>query len=129
MPFHRVSEMQDVKDLYSPTFLKQVTGEFVKIGVVTLAVGEEPPPHYHPNEEQFNYILQGRIRMYLGGEIQVVQPGDLVHIPRGTHHGMKILQGPMVFLNVKSPVGGGPLSSDYNEAPDAQEIRRLLGHD
>jgi quercetin dioxygenase-like cupin family protein len=126
MPFYRISEMEEVQDLYAPTRLKQVAGELIKVGIVTLQIGEEPPPHFHPNEEQFNFILEGKIRMLLGREIRVIEPGYLVHIPRNTTHALKILEGPMVFVNCKSPVGSGELSLDYNEAPNAAEIREQL---
>lgn len=130
MPFYRVSEMADVKDIYNTTSHKQVNGEFMKVGIVTLRPGEEPDPHFHPNEEQFDLILEGRVRMVLGGEEAVLERGDLVHIPRDTVHGRKVLDdAPLVFLNCKSPVGSGALSGDYNRAAEAGDIRRRLSTD
>ena len=127
MPFYRISEMEDVKDIYAPTYHKQVNGEFMKVGILTLHPGEEPDPHFHPNEEQFDLIMEGRVRMVLGEETKVLERGDLVHIPRGTIHGRQVLDGtPLVFLNCKSPVGSGALSGDFNRAADADEIRGRL---
>jgi quercetin dioxygenase-like cupin family protein len=128
MPFYRISEMADVKDVYGPTSHKQVNGEFMKVGIVTLRPGEEPEPHFHPNEEEFDLILEGRVLMVLGNEKKVLERGDLVHIPRNTVHGRKVLDAdPLVFLNCKSPVGSGALSGDYNLAAQAAEIKQRLG--
>ena len=127
MPFHRISEMSDVKDIHQSTYHKQVNGEFMKVGIVTLRPGEEPDPHFHPNEEEFDLILEGRVRMVLGDEEKVLERGDLVHVPRNTIHARKVLDGgPLVFLNCKSPVGSGALSGDYSRATDADVIRERL---
>jgi quercetin dioxygenase-like cupin family protein len=63
----------------------------------------------------------------LGEETKVIGPGDLVHIPRNTMHGIKVTEGPAVFFACKSPVGTGHLSQDYNKAPDADALSKRLG--
>ena len=118
--------MEDIRDLYGPTKHKQATGERIKVGIVTLRPGEEPDPHFHPNEEQFDLILEGRVRMVVGDETKVLERGDIVHIPRNTTHARKVLESPLVFLNCKSSVGSGELSSDYSQAPDFAEIKGRL---
>lgn len=104
-----------------------VAGELIKAGVVSLAPGEEPEPHFHPNEEQFVIVLSGKLQMLVGDETEVIGPGDVVHIPRNTMHGIKVIESPMVWFNCKSPVGNGDLKQDYTEAPNRQEIRDTLG--
>ena len=125
MAFYRVS---DRKDLPDPARLV-VPGELIKAGIVSLNQGDEPEPHFHPNEEQFVLILQGRLEMLLGDETAEIGPGDMVHIPRNTMHGIKVLEGPMVWFNCKSPVGDGDLKQDYNEAPNSAEMKQILGRD
>ncbi|TPL02164.1 cupin domain-containing protein [Mesorhizobium sp. B2-4-16] len=44
------------------------------------------PLHTHRNEDEYSYILQGRIGLQLGEEILVAGPGDLVMKPRGVPH-------------------------------------------
>lgn len=125
MPFYRSVERERLPD---PSRLV-VAGDLMKVGIVTLQAGEEPEPHFHPNEEQFVLILEGRLQMMVGDETETVGPGDLVHIPRNVLHGIKVVEGPMVWLNCKSPVGDGDLKQDYNEAPNAGEIKNALGRD
>jgi quercetin dioxygenase-like cupin family protein len=128
MPFYNIHTMEPQPDVVNPAIkLKSVAGEFIKVGIVTYQLGEGPPPHFHPNEEQFILMLEGRMNMVLGEETKEIGPGDLVHIPRHTVHGIKVTQGPAVFFACKSPVGTGHLSQDYNTAPDAETLTKRLG--
>lgn len=127
MPFYRTSEMPEIRRGTGPSVAKAVAGELVKAGIMTYQDGEGPMPHVHPNEEQFLYMLEGRMQMILGGEERVVEPGDLVHIPRNTEHGSRAL-GPVKFFTVKSPAGNGELAQDSKPASTGSEIaRRLAG--
>ncbi|MBI2755325.1 MAG: cupin domain-containing protein [Chloroflexi bacterium] len=61
---------------------------------VTLRVVEiprlRPPDRRHPHEhrdvEECIYVLAGRGRVWIGGEIAAVQAGDAVLVPAGTPH-------------------------------------------
>jgi quercetin dioxygenase-like cupin family protein len=129
MPFYKISEMEAKRSKVGPSESKSVAGELIKVGVVTYREGEGPPPHFHPNEEQFMYVLEGKMRMVLGDEEQIIEPGTLVHIPRNVRHGVCAVGGAAVFFAAKSPVGTGDLSQDYNKAKDADEVWKRLSAD
>jgi quercetin dioxygenase-like cupin family protein len=124
--FYNISEMQEKKSNVGPAVGKSVAGELIKVGITTYQEGEGPPPHVHPNEEQFMLVLEGRMRMIVGEEERVIGPGTLVHIPRNTRHGVCALDGPAVFFAAKSPVGTGDMAQDYNKAKDADEVWKRL---
>ena len=126
MPFYKISEMQAKRSNVSSSMGKTVAGELMKAAVVTYQDGQGPPPHFHPNEEQFMIILEGKLKMALGEEERIVEPGILIHIPRNTRHGVCAQGGPAVFFAVKSPVGTGDMSQDYNKAKDADEVWKRL---
>ena len=126
MPFYKISEMEEIKDLHNPTWHKLVSGEFIKVAIVTYLEGEAPPPHFHPNEEQFILMLSGKVQMVLGDETREIGEGDLVHVPRNVVHGIRISQSPAVFFTCKSPVGSGEISLDYNAAPNAEDVTERL---
>ncbi len=126
MPFYRISEMEEKHSKVGPAVAKTLAGELMKAGVVTYLKGEGAPPHFHPNEEQFILVLEGKRVFILGDEERVVGPGDLIHIPRNTRHGGRTLDEKAVFFAVKSPCGDGNLSQDYNKAADADEVVRRL---
>jgi quercetin dioxygenase-like cupin family protein len=67
-------------------------------------------------------MLEGRVKMALGDEERVIERGDLVHIPRNTRHGIRVVQGPAVFFTVKSPVAADDASIDYSKAEDAEQV-------
>jgi len=127
MPIHRSAEMQATPDVKNPNILmKQFGGELMKVGLVTYHAGEGPPPHYHPNDEQFIYLLEGRAAFVLGDEVTVVGPGDLVHIQRNEVHGIRVVDGPVRFFTCKSPAGSGKLSEDYTDVPNTAELQKRL---
>ena len=126
MPFYKVSEMAESHVAAQPMGrFKGLAGELMKVGVVTYLKGEGATPHYHPNEEQFYLVLEGRQWMIVGDEEKLIGPGDLVHIPRGAKHGGVIIDEVRMFT-VKSPCGDGDLAQDYNKAPDADEVIERL---
>lgn len=46
------------------------------------------PPHIHPEQDEFLYILEGRFDFVLDGHETFGEPGDLVKLPRGIPHGI-----------------------------------------
>lgn len=125
MPFYEIAGMKQKHSSVNPAITaKTVTGEFMKVGVVTKPAGEGPPLHMHPNEEQFTLILEGKLHYILGEEEKIVGPGDLVHIPRFTNHRSRALEDGATFFTVKFPAGDGNLDQDYNLAQGAAEAEK-----
>ena len=54
----------------------------------TFPVGTFVPPHIHPTQEEFVYMLEGRLDVILDGQESHAEPGDLVRLPRGIPHGL-----------------------------------------
>jgi quercetin dioxygenase-like cupin family protein len=44
------------------------------------------PVHTHRNEDEYSYVLEGRVGVQLGEEVIEAGPGDLVFKPRGVAH-------------------------------------------
>jgi quercetin dioxygenase-like cupin family protein len=44
------------------------------------------PVHTHRNEDEYSYVLEGRIGVQLGDEVLEAGPGELVFKPRGVPH-------------------------------------------
>jgi quercetin dioxygenase-like cupin family protein len=45
------------------------------------------PPHTHPTQDEFIYMLEGTFDLYLDGSWTKAGPGALVRMPRGMPHG------------------------------------------
>lgn len=54
----------------------------------TLPPGTFVPPHIHPDQDEYLYILEGKFDFWLDGVEQTGEPGDLVTLPRGIPHGI-----------------------------------------
>lgn len=118
MPFYRISEMREIT-AKSGSIQKSVPGELMKAGVVTIPQGVEPPLHVQPTEEQFTFVLEGKLLFILGDEERILEKGDMVLIPRGVAHTSRSLDGPATFFTAKSPAGSGSLNEDHLAAREA----------
>ena len=128
MPFYNAKEIKKAK-LHDPRNpggnpgqYQPLAGEFMKAGVVTYPKGTGSKPHWHENEEQYIYLLEGRRLMRLGDEEKVIGPGDIIHIPRGTLHGGRTLDDKAVMFVVKSPAENKDLGADHHYPENFQEI-------
>ncbi|MGB7040996.1 MAG: cupin domain-containing protein, partial [Xanthobacteraceae bacterium] len=52
----------------------------------TLPPGTFVPPHIHPTQDEFIYMLEGTFDLYLDGSWTQAKAGDLVRMPRGLPH-------------------------------------------
>jgi quercetin dioxygenase-like cupin family protein len=71
--------------------------------------GGGPPPHYHLNEDETFFVLEGRVSFYKDGQWEEVAPGTAAFMPRGVVH---------TFKNV----GATPLRMLISTAPAGFEI-------
>jgi mannose-6-phosphate isomerase-like protein (cupin superfamily) len=64
------------------------------------------PLHRHAREDEYSYVLEGRLGAQLGDEIVEAGPGELVRKPRGqTHTFWNAGDVPLRFLELISPAG------------------------
>ncbi|WP_206615607.1 cupin domain-containing protein [Solirhodobacter olei] len=64
------------------------------------------PLHTHRNEDEYSFILEGRVGLQLGEEVLVAGPGDLVFKPRGVVHAFwNAGDEPARLLEIISPAG------------------------
>ena len=85
------------------------------------------PLHRHTREDEYSYVLQGRMGALLGDEVVEAGPGDLVHKPRDQWHTFwNAGDEPCRILEIISPAGferffaeldglGGALRADPQE--------------
>ncbi len=64
------------------------------------------PVHTHRNEDEYSYVLEGRVGVQLGEDVIEAGPGDLVFKPRGVAHAFwNAGDGPAPLLEIISPAG------------------------
>ena len=107
MPVYKADEMEPTPDVVRPhIMMNQFGGELIKAGVVTYAAGDAPPPHVHPTDEQWIYVLEGQLATVLGDELEIIGPGDLVYISREASRMAYACSDPSV---ASSPVRAQPV--------------------
>ena len=108
MPVYRFEDLPDV--LHNPK-LSTATGPTVKgerifFGRRTKTAGTGSKPHHHPCEE-FLYIISGRLRATIDGEVHLAGPGEVAHIPPNIpHHTAAEPGADLVYLYVKDTSWG-----------------------
>lgn len=79
-----------------------VHGETTTVGLVHIEEGSHLPLHHHPHE-QVTYMLEGKLKMQIGDEEVILEPGFIKVIPSNTPHSAIALTA-CKLIDVFSPV-------------------------
>lgn len=69
--------------LYEVKASSDETNGAMTVMEMTIPEGMGPPPHTHPGTESV-YVIDGKVRYYIGDETVEGGPGSFFHIPEGT---------------------------------------------
>lgn len=75
-------------NILGQTYVPKQVAEDSMAWHATLPVGTFVPPHIHPTQDEFIYVLDGRFDLLLDGREDHAVPGDLIRLPRGIPHGI-----------------------------------------
>lgn len=65
--------------------------------------GDSPPMHVHRTEDEIFHLLDGHIRLHLGGETHDVRAGESVVAPKGVPHTYRVeSESPARWLTITS---------------------------
>ena len=81
---------------------KIVTGEREMLAQIYLKRGALVPVHSHESE-QMTYILQGALKVVVGGDVLTVREGEVLHVPSGVPHQAEALEDTLE-LDIFSPI-------------------------
>jgi len=75
-----------------------------EVSTFVIWVKKEVPLHIHANHTEQVFILKGKGLFTLGDETFIVKKGDILLIPKGIPHAVKILsKKPMKVISVQAP--------------------------
>jgi len=113
MPFYVTEQMKSIiEDVMPNVTMKAAAGEFMKAAILTKEESKGGSLHSHADEEQWSYIIKGKMHFVLGDEERILEEGDFVHIPRNVNHRSRAIDGLVVYFTVKSPVNAGGMRDD-----------------
>jgi len=70
-------------------FVRESTPEVLAMEAEWQPGSTEPPPHYHPNQDEHFEVLEGELTVITGDEERrVLRAGDAIEIPRELVHRM-----------------------------------------
>jgi len=71
---------------------------------VTMPKGKGHSFHVHPEMEEIIYVISGQAEQWVDQKKEILQPGELAHIPKGEVHAtFNAGDGDLVFLAILSP--------------------------
>lgn len=71
--------------------------------LVTLGPHEDEahePALVRHHGQEFNYVLQGSVKVIVGGRAFVLNPGDSIYFDATQEHGQRAVGGPVLFLTI-----------------------------
>ena len=93
----------------------------------TFPPGTFVPPHIHPDQDEFIYMLSGKFDLFLDGNDVSAGEGDLIRLPRGIAHGIfNKSDSPVECVFWVSPTRRlWDLFVKIDGVPDPEEVVRL----
>ena len=117
----RLMDMDGIKtgERYSSAVGPVFEGLRTQVGLMRKEKGTGARPHSHPNE-QWNYVVRGRMRVTVDGEESIVGPGTLLYFPPNIIHSTVALpEEDAYFFVVKDMthgIQGNPVDEDADGA-------------
>lgn len=65
------------------------TGERMTQWIETTPPGGGPPPHFHKNEDENFYVIEGSVEFFRDGQWTAAGPGAVVFMPRDEVHAFR----------------------------------------
>jgi quercetin dioxygenase-like cupin family protein len=95
----------------------------------TFPPGTFVPPHFHPDQDEFIYVLNGRFDLMVAGEDKSATNDELIVLPRNIPHGIfNKSDAPVTCFFWVTPTGPlVDLFTKINNVSDPQEVVRLAG--
>ncbi|MCP4562083.1 MAG: cupin domain-containing protein [Bosea sp.] len=75
-------------NILGQTYVPKMLSEDSFAWHATFPPGTFVPPHIHPTQDEFVYMLEGRLDLVLDGQESHALPGDLIKLPRNIPHGL-----------------------------------------
>jgi len=67
---------------------KDTGGKLLEMETTYHTLSLEPPPHYHPHQEEDFTVIEGYLTVRIDGQLKVLRSGDTLHIRKNQIHSM-----------------------------------------
>jgi len=134
-----------VKQL-EPKILKKNEGEILKVLADNITVkvdGEDTggnftvvetnndpdagvPPHYHENEDELFYVVEGEVEFMVDGEKIIAREGDTIFGPRRVPHGYRFIKPTKMVVTI-CPSGFERMFREVHNMEDQSNLEEVVG--
>src|ERR1051325_2161061 len=92
---------------YENIYLRKLNSDSL-VSSFVIFVKKEVKAHKHVSHSEHVYILDGEGEMTVGDKKMTVKKGDMIFIPKGTVHSLKVTSAaPVKVLSVQAPMFDG----------------------
>ena len=125
MPFIVMDEIEKeyVTPKYSTAYGELITGESIKVGRFEFKANEGAVEHAHPHE-QVMYIVSGKLRVEMDGEVAELGPGCAFHALPNHKHKVSAIEDAQV-ISCKNTVGGVGHKIAQGETDRLRELGKI----
>jgi len=67
---------------------KDTSGKLLEMETIYHTRSLEPPPHYHPYQDEHFTVIAGEMTVRIDGQLKVLKTGDTLHVPKNKVHSM-----------------------------------------
>ena len=84
--------------------------------------GGEPPAHFHKNEDEIFYVLEGEIRFHIGDKTFIAKAGELAYAPREVPHQFSLVTETAKALLMITPAGIETFFKEFSVPAQSLEL-------
>ena len=111
-----------LNSLYEVRASSDDTGGELTAMEMTIPPGMGPPPHVHQGGESV-YVLEGRVRYHIGGDVHEGGPGTFFYVPAGIEENFEPADdNPVRLLVIYTPGGMARFFAEAGEPAERREI-------
>lgn len=82
----------------------------------------EAPPHVHPAEDEYFYILAGELEVAIDSQVYEGKPGSFSAVPRGSIHKLRLVGDEVHRLTLFTPAGSEGFFQELGEPAGALSL-------
>jgi quercetin dioxygenase-like cupin family protein len=113
------NEFEQITKFFSPKIISEVNDVYVKIAKIK---GDKIPWHNHKNEDEFFYVLEGKLYFEIEGmENFEMKKGDYFVVKKGINHKISAIEECKIMLiENKTTAHTGEVKSDITKSIEDQ---------
>src|ERR671930_1774953 len=117
-----VARIRKLNSLYEVRASSDDTGGELTAMEMTIPPGMGPPPHVHEGGESV-YVLEGRVRYHIGGDVHEGGPGTFFYVPAGIEENFEPADdNPVRLLVIYTPGGMDKFFAEAGEPAERHEL-------